>query len=156
VQINSAQTTPTPATADPILEPPLRSSSPTTRRLLPRYSRKQVGNDDLIASIDQVGQKLASCLSLTESALTTPVWRRPPSDSDLSEADRETPGDTTTIHQDALRDKFADQTFLSKAKSRFNILLNILQSSYIAIMFLRTIFSIFALQPIFRTPEQSC
>ena len=41
----------------------------------------------------------------------------------------------------------------SKAKSRFNILLNILQSPYIAIMFLRTVFSIFALQTIFRTPE---
>ena len=44
-----------------------------------------------------------------ESALTTLVWRRPPSGSDLSEADRKTPGDTTTIHQDALRDKFTDQ-----------------------------------------------
>jgi len=30
----------------------------------------------------------------------------------------------------------ADQTFLSKANARFNILLNILQSSYIAMMFL--------------------
>jgi len=114
VQIDSALTTPTPKTVDLISEPPLRSSSPTTRRLLPRYSRKQVGNDNLIASIDQVGQKLANCLSLTESALTTLVWRRPPSGSDLSEADRQTLGDTTTIHQDALRDKFADQTFCLK------------------------------------------
>ena len=79
VQIDSAPTTPTPATADPIAEPPPRSSSPTIRRLLPRYSRKQVGNDDLIASIDQVGQKLTDCLSLAESALTTSVQRRPPS-----------------------------------------------------------------------------
>ena len=38
---------------------------------------------------------------------------------------------------------------LSKAKSRFNIFLSILQSSYITIMFLRAIFSIFALQTIF-------
>ena len=60
---------------------------------------------------------------------------------------------------------------LSKAKSRFNILLNILQSSYIVIMFLRAVFSKFALQTIFfyvyhlkddiqlslrQTPEQSC
>ena len=60
---------------------------------------------------------------------------------------------------------------LSKAKSRFNILLNILQSSYIAMMFLRTVFSIFVHQTIFfhvyhlkddiqlslrQTPEQSC
>ena len=37
----------------------------------------------------------------------------------------------------------------SKAKSRFNILLNILQSPYIAIMFLRAVFSMFALQTIF-------
>ena len=109
MQINSAPTTPTPATVDLISELPSRSSSPTTHSLLPRYSRKQVGNDDLIASIDQVSQKLADCLSLMESALTTLVRRRPPSSSDLSEADREIPGDTTTIHQDALRDKFADQ-----------------------------------------------
>ena len=86
MQIDSAPTTPTLATVDPISKPPPRSSSPTTRRLLPRYSRKQVGNDDLIASIDQVGQKLADCLSLAESALTTLILRRPPSDSDLSEA----------------------------------------------------------------------
>ena len=45
---------------------------------------------------------------------------------------------------------------LSKAKSRFNIFLNILQSLYIAIIFLRAVFSIFALQMIFRTPKQSC
>ena len=46
--------------------------------------------------------------------------------------------------------------FLSKAKSRFNILLNILQYPYIAIMFLRAVLSIFALQTIFRIPEQLC
>ena len=109
MQIDSALTTPTPATVDPISEPPPRSSSLTTCCLLPRYSRKQLSNDDLIASIDQVGQKLVDCLSLTESALTTPFRRRPPFGSDLSEADWETLGDTTTIHQDALRDKFADQ-----------------------------------------------
>ena len=109
VQIDSAPTTPTPATADPILEPPPRSFSPTTRCLLSHYSRKQVGNDDPIASIDLVGQKLIDCLSLMESALTTLVRRKPPFSSDLSEADRETPGDTATIHQDALRDKFTDQ-----------------------------------------------
>ena len=73
VSIDSALTTPMPATADPISEPPPRSSSPTTRRLLPCYPRKQIDNNDLIASIDQVGQKLADCLSLTESALTTLV-----------------------------------------------------------------------------------
>ena len=55
VQIDSTPTTPTPATVDPISEPLPRSSSPTTRRLLPRYPRKQINNDDLIASIDQVG-----------------------------------------------------------------------------------------------------
>ena len=45
---------------------------------------------------------------------------------------------------------------LSKAKSCFNILLNILQSPYIAIIFLQAVFSMFALQMIFRTPKQSC
>ena len=73
VQIDSAPITPAPMTADPISEPPPRSSSPTTHHLLPRYPRKQISNDGLIASIDQVGQKLADCLSLMESALTTLV-----------------------------------------------------------------------------------
>jgi len=40
VQINSALTTPTPGIANPISEPPLRSSSPTTHRLLLHYQRK--------------------------------------------------------------------------------------------------------------------
>jgi len=71
VQIDSTPTTPAPATADPISEPPPRSSSPTTHRLLPCYPRKQINNDDLIASIDQVGQKLTDCLSIAESAPTT-------------------------------------------------------------------------------------
>ena len=44
-----------------------------------------------------------------ESALTTLVQRRPPSDSDLSEADQETLGVTAAIHQDALRVKCVDQ-----------------------------------------------
>ena len=118
VQIDSTPTTPAPATADPILEPPPRSSPPTTCRPLPRYPRKQIDNDDLIASIDQVGQKLTDCLSIAESALTTLVQRRPPSDSDLSEADQKTPGVTAlpfgltsvaVAYQDALRGKFADQ-----------------------------------------------
>ena len=98
VQIDSA----------PILEPPPRLPSSTTRRPLPRCERRQINNDNLIASIDQVGQKLADCLSIAESALTTLVQRRPPFDSDLSEADQETLGDMAAIHQDALRDKFAD------------------------------------------------
>ena len=75
VQIDSTPITPTPATVDLISELPLRSSSPTTRCLLPRYPRKQIGNNDLIASIDQVGQKLVDYLSITESALTTQVRR---------------------------------------------------------------------------------
>ena len=105
-------------TTDPILEPPLRSLSSTIHRPLPRYPRRQINNDDLIASIDQVGQKLADCLSIAESALTTLVQRRPPSNSDLSEADQETPRVTAlpfgltsvaATYQDALRGKFADQ-----------------------------------------------
>ena len=73
VQIDSAPTTPALATADPISEPPPRSLSPTIRRPLPRYQRRQINNDDLITSIDQVGQKLTDCLSLAELALTTLV-----------------------------------------------------------------------------------
>ena len=41
--------------------------------MLPRYPRKQIDNDDLIASIDQVGQKLTDYLSIMESALTSLV-----------------------------------------------------------------------------------
>ena len=75
MQIDSAPTTLAPTTTDPISGLPLRSSSPTTRCLLPRYPRKQINNDDLITSIDQVGQKLADYLSIVESVLTTLVQR---------------------------------------------------------------------------------
>ena len=107
-----------PVTTDPISKPPPRSSSPTIRRPLPRYPRRQIDNDDLIITIDQVGQKFVDCLSIAESALTTLVQRRPPSDSDLSEADQETSGVTalpfrltsvTATYQDALRGKFTNQ-----------------------------------------------
>ena len=89
-----------------------------THRPFPRYQRRQINNDDLIASIDQVGLKLVDCLYIAESALDTLVQRRPPFDPDLSEAARETPGVTAlpfgftnaaTTYQDALRGKFADQ-----------------------------------------------
>ena len=73
MQIDSAPVTPTPATVDLISELPLMSPSSTTRHLLPRYPRRQINNDDLIASIDQVGQKLANCLSIAELALDTLV-----------------------------------------------------------------------------------
>ena len=72
----------------------------------------------MIASIDQVGQKLTDCLSIAESALDTLVQRRPPSDLDLSEAARKTLGvaalpfgltNIAATFQDALRGKFADQ-----------------------------------------------
>ena len=88
-----------------------------THHPLPRYQRRQINNDDLIASIDQVGLKLADCLSIAESALDTPVQRRSPSDPDLPEAARKTPGvvalpfgltNITATYQDALRGKFTD------------------------------------------------
>ena len=75
VQIDSTPITPTPVSADPISEPPLRSPSSIIHRLLPHNQRRQINNDDLIASIDQVGQKLADCLSIVESALDTLVQR---------------------------------------------------------------------------------
>ena len=75
VQINFALITPTHATADPISELPSRSPSLTTRHPLPRYQRRQINNDDLIASIDQVGQKVVKCLSIVELALDTLVQR---------------------------------------------------------------------------------
>ena len=73
---DSSLATLAPATADPISEPHLRSSSPTTHRPLGARHQRRLDNA---------------------------IRRRP--------------------------------DFLSKAKSHFNILLNILQSPYIAIMF---------------------
>ena len=83
-QIRSAPTTFAPATADPISEPLLGSTSSATHRSLPCYQRRHVNNDDLIKSIDWVGLKLADCLSIAESALDTLVQHRAPSDPDLS------------------------------------------------------------------------
>ena len=48
---------------------PLESPSAPIRRQLPRYPRRQISNDDLLASIDRTNQNLVSCLSLVESAL---------------------------------------------------------------------------------------
>ena len=48
---------------------PLGLSSAPIRRQLPRYPRRPKDNDDLIASIDRTGEKLANCLSIVESAL---------------------------------------------------------------------------------------
>ena len=116
-QIDSALITPAPTIADPISEPPLRSPSSTIRRSLPRYQRRQINNDNMIVSIDWVGLKLADCLSIAKSALDTLVQHRPPSDSGLPEAARETPWATTlpfgftnaaTAYQGALRGRFAD------------------------------------------------
>ena len=73
VQIHSAPTTLAPATADPISEPLSRSAPSATHRSLPCYQRRHVNNDDLIESIDQVGLKLADCLSLL-SRLWTPLF----------------------------------------------------------------------------------
>ena len=118
MQIDSAPITPTPTTIDPISEPPLRSPPSTTRRPLSRYQRRQINNDDLITTIDQVGQKLVDCLSIAESALDTLVQRRPPFDLDLSEAAWKTLGvvalpfgltNIAATYQNALRGKFADQ-----------------------------------------------
>jgi len=118
VQIDSTLIIPAPATADPISEPLLRSPSSTTHRPLPRYQRRQINNDDLIESIDRIGLKLADCLSITKLALDTTVQRRPPSDLDLSETARNTPGvaalplgltNVAATYHGALRGKFADQ-----------------------------------------------
>ena len=58
VQIISTPTTPAPTTTDPILEPLLRSPSSMTHHSLPRYQRRQINNDDLIVSIDQIYRRL--------------------------------------------------------------------------------------------------
>ena len=48
---------------------PSGSSSTQIRCQLPCYLRRQINNDDLIASIDRTDQSLTNCLSLMESAL---------------------------------------------------------------------------------------
>ena len=57
---------------------PLGSSSLTAHHQLPCYQRRQIDNDDLLASIDRHGQSLAECLSLAESALAMVRCRSPP------------------------------------------------------------------------------
>ena len=57
---------------------PLGSSLSTVYRQLPCYPRRRVGNDDLLATIDNHGQGLADCLSLVESTLAVARCRSPP------------------------------------------------------------------------------
>ena len=57
---------------------PSGSSLAPIRRQLPRHSRRQISNDDLLASIDRTDQHLANCLSLAESALAMIEDRSPP------------------------------------------------------------------------------
>ena len=57
---------------------PLGSSLAPIRCQLPRYSRRQIDNDDLLASFDRTDQHLANCLSLAESTLAIIEDRSPP------------------------------------------------------------------------------
>jgi len=57
---------------------PSRSSLAPIRCQLPHHSRRQIGNNDLLASINQTNQHLANCLSLAESALAMIEDRSPP------------------------------------------------------------------------------
>ena len=64
---------------------PLGSSSAPIRRQLPRYPRRRIDNDDLLASIDRTDQNLANYLSLAESALAMIQGRSPPEASLVGE-----------------------------------------------------------------------
>ena len=64
---------------------PLGSSLAPIRRQLPRYPRRQINNDGLLASIDRTDQNLASCLSLAESALAMIQGRSHPEASPVGE-----------------------------------------------------------------------
>ena len=57
---------------------PSGSSLAPICRHLPRHSRRQISNDDLLASIDRTDQHLANCLSLVELALAMIEGRSPP------------------------------------------------------------------------------
>jgi hypothetical protein len=67
VQAPPVLTKSTPAPADSILGLLSRSSSPATRRFLPRYQGRRLDNFDLIESIDRVTAGLAETLTLVES-----------------------------------------------------------------------------------------
>ena len=56
---------------------PLGSSLSTVYRQLPCYPRRQIGNDDLLTTIDNHSQGLAECLSLAESTLAMARCRSP-------------------------------------------------------------------------------
>ena len=57
---------------------PSGSSLAPIRRQLPHHLRRQISNDDLLASIDRTVQHLANYLSLAESALAMIEDRSPP------------------------------------------------------------------------------
>ena len=57
---------------------PLGSSLSTVYHQLPCYPRRWIGNDDLLATIDNHGQGLAECLFLMESTLAMARCRSPP------------------------------------------------------------------------------
>ena len=56
---------------------PSISSSTLTHRQLPSCLRRQIDNDDIIASIDRTDQSLTNCLSLMELALAMIQSDRP-------------------------------------------------------------------------------
>ena len=77
----------------------LRSSSTLICRQLPSCLRRQINNDDLIASIDRTDQSLNNYLSLAESALAM-IQIRSSFEADLREwlarAEARITGKTTT------------------------------------------------------------
>ena len=79
---------------------PLGSSSAPICHQLPCYPRRSRDNDDLIASIDWTGEKLADCLSIVESALSIVQGRSPPEanlvQERLAKAEARIPGETFT------------------------------------------------------------
>ena len=79
---------------------PSGSSLAPIHRQLPRHPRRQISNDDLLASIDRTDQHLANCLSLTESALAMIEDRSPPEISlmreRLAKAEARIIGETST------------------------------------------------------------
>jgi len=80
---------------------PLGSSSGPICRQLPCYPRRPRDNDDLIASIDRTGEKLADCLSIAELALAIVQGRSPPEANPvrerLAKAEARITGETFTI-----------------------------------------------------------
>ena len=124
-QIQSASTTASPASAT--ATPASSSATPITRHSLPRYKGRQIDNTDLLDSIDQDD---VARTTYSNHLLRRNNDRREERRHDNRDCRHDDSSESSNAGQ--LRQRQPDNAIrrrpdvLSKAKSRFNILLNIL------------------------------